>query len=167
MKTSQILKTFLSLNLIIALLSIMWVLTAFTSCTRNKKSVSELIEMIPNPAPSPPLLVYLDSTYLIVDELAEFKEGDGGNSFRAYLSGNITYPEDAKKGNLQGKSLILFDVEKDGSVSNVKVSGSSYPSLDAEAVRVVKSLPKFEKPAKLNGELITTRYKVLISFALK
>jgi len=167
MKSSQSLRTFLSLNLIIVLLSIACVLILLPSCIRNKKTVSELIEMIPNPAPPPPVLIYLDSTYLIVDELAEFKLGDDNDSLWSYIVRNIRYPQEAKIANLQGKSIISYDVEQDGSVSNVRVSEGSYPSLDAEAVRVVSSLPKFEKPAKLNGEAIATRYKVLISFVLK
>jgi TonB family protein len=167
MKTDQNLRALFSINFLFVFLLIACVLPAFLSCTRNRKSVSELIEMIPNPSPPPPVLIYLDSTYLIVDEMAEFKTGDGGDSLWAYIFRNISYPEDAKTGNIQGKSLISYDVEKDGSVSNVKVSKGSYPSLDAEAIRVISSLPKFEKPAKLNGETITTRYKVLISFVLK
>lgn len=167
MKTQQYSRALISLNFIISLLSISTFIILIPACTGNNKSVSELIEMIPNPAPPPPILNYLDSTFLIVDELAEFKAGDKGDSLWAYISRNISYPEDAKKGNQYGKCLVSYEVGMDGSVSNVKMSEGSFPSLDAEALRVISSLPKFEKPAKLNGETITTRYKVLISFALK
>jgi protein TonB len=167
MKTQNHSRTLFPLYFIISILSISSFLILITACSENKKSVSELIGMIPNPAPPPPIIIYLDSTFIIVDRLAEFKAGDKGDSLWAYISRNIRYPEDAKTGNQHGKCLISYDVGKDGLVSNVKVSESSFPSLDAEAVRVISSLPKFEKPAMLNGETITTRYKVLISFALK
>jgi periplasmic protein TonB len=167
MKTKENLRGVKSLNFIIMILTIAAVFIAFSSCNRNKKTVAKLIEMIPLPPPPPPVLIYLDSSYLVVDQIAEFKTGDKGDSLWAYVCRNIAYPEDAKKGNVQGKSWISYDVEKDGSISNVTVSKSSFPSLDAEAVRVISSLPKFEKPAIQNGEPITTRYKILISFVLK
>jgi len=167
MKTQNYSRALFSVYFIISILSISSFIILITACSGNKKTISDLIEMIPNPAPPPPILIYLDSTFLIVDKLAEFRTGDKGDSLWAYIFRNIRYPEDAKKGNQYGKSIISYDVGKDGLVSNVKVSESSFPSLDAEAVRVISSLPKFEKPAMLNGETITTRYKVLISFALK
>ena len=62
--------------------------------------------------------------------------------------------------------MVRFTVEKDGAISNVKVARSVTPSLDAEAVRAIKSMPKWS-PGKQGGEFVRVKYIVPVSFRLK
>ena len=79
--------------------------------------------------------------YDTVDQMPEF--AGGMSALIDYLSTNIKYPQDAIKQNLSGRVMVMFVVETDGSISNVKVAKNVFPSLDAEAVRVVKAMPKW------------------------
>lgn len=106
-----------------------------------------------------------DSIYEEVDEMPLFPDGDSG--LLKYISTNTRYPEEAKKNNVTGKVLIKFIVGKDCTVSGVKVLTGVNPAIDAEAVRVISSLPKFEKPARKAGKTVSVYYVVPITFSLK
>ncbi|MDE6118730.1 MAG: energy transducer TonB, partial [Muribaculaceae bacterium] len=82
-----------------------------------------------------------------------------------YLSKNIRYPEQAAQNDIQGRVTVQFVVEKDGSIGEVKVVRSKDPDLDKEAVRVVKSLPKFV-PGKMNGQSVRVWFTLPITFKL-
>lgn len=97
------------------------------------------------------------------ETMPEFPGGDA-DMFR-WISRNIRYPEQAAKNNIQGRVTLQFVVEKDGSVGDVKIVRGVDPELDAEAVRVVKTLPKF-KPATMNGEPVRVWYAFPIMFKL-
>ena len=99
-----------------------------------------------------------------VDEMPVFTGGD--QALLNFISTNTTYPEEAKNKNITGKVIIKFVVEKDGTISDVEVAKSVNPLLDNEALRVVRSLPKFETPAKKGGEIVRVQYMVPISFML-
>jgi TonB family protein len=103
--------------------------------------------------------------YVQVEEMPLFKDGDTG--LLKFISDSTKYPKDAKEKNISGKVVVRFIVEKDGSVSNAEILRGVNPSLDAESVRVVGSLPKFEKPGKQGGEAVRVYYMVPITFALK
>ena len=90
----------------------------------------------------------------------------GINALMAFLSQNISYPEDAMEQNIQGRVMVRFVVTKDGNVSDVEVTNSVYPSLDAEAVRVVK-LMKGWKPGEFNGQKVNVWFSLPISFKLQ
>jgi len=81
------------------------------------------------------------------------------------LLANITYPQQAKKDSIAGRVFINFIIEKDGSVSNVKVLRGIGSGCDEEAVRVVSSMPKW-KPGIQNGEAVRVSYNIPIKFAL-
>ena len=84
----------------------------------------------------------------------EFPKFPGGPSAMSeYLSKNIKYPAEAEKNGIQGRVVLTYVVEKDGSLSQLKVAKGVDPSLDAEAIRVVSSMPKWI-PAKKNGEIV-------------
>ena len=119
----------------------------------------------PPPPPPPPVEAVTDSVYVNVDEMPVFKGGDVG--LLKYIADNTAYPKDAKEKNIQGKVIVRFVVEKDGTVSDVAVIKSAEPSLDAAAVKVVESLPKFETPAKIKGLPVKVHYMVPITFTLK
>jgi protein TonB len=82
-----------------------------------------------------------------------------------FISSNIKYPKDAIKKGMQGAVVVQFVVEPDGSVSNVHVVRSVFPSLDTEAVRMVKAMPKWS-PGMQNGKPVRVRYNVPIRFSL-
>ena len=99
-----------------------------------------------------------------VDEMPHFPDGMAG--LMQYLSTNVRYPKDAKESGTQGSVIVSFIVEKDGSISNAKVTKPTYSSLDEEALRVVSAMPKWV-PGKQNGEAVRVKYAVPVSFRLK
>ena len=99
-----------------------------------------------------------------VDEMPNFPDGMAG--LMQYLSTNVRYPKDAKESGTQGSVIVSFIVEKDGSISNAKVTKPTYSSLDEEALRVVSAMPKWV-PGKQNGEAVRVKYAVPVSFRLK
>ena len=76
------------------------------------------------------------------------------------------YPEDAAKKKVEGRVIASFVVETDGSITDVEVSKKAFPSLDAEAVRVLKGMPKWE-PGRQKGKPVRVRYVVPVNFRLK
>jgi len=78
---------------------------------------------------------------------------------------NIKYPEQAVKEGIQGRVTVRFIVEKDGSISDVKPVLSVHPLLNKEAVRVVKSMPKWT-PGKQNGKPVRVRFNLPVMFKL-
>jgi TonB family protein len=89
----------------------------------------------------------------------------GDEAFQQYLAKNIKYPTEAKKNKVEGRSVLTFVVEKDGSLSDIKVLRSLGSGTDEEAVRVVKNSPKW-KPGIQNGRLVRVQYSVPINFSL-
>jgi periplasmic protein TonB len=101
--------------------------------------------------------------FTVVEKGPEFPGGVDG--FLRFIAKNVRYPADAREINKQGKELIQFIVEKDGSVSNVKVLRPLLPSMDKEAIRVVSSSPKW-KPGMQHGQVVRVAYVVPISFTI-
>jgi protein TonB len=81
------------------------------------------------------------------------------------LSESVKYPKEASKDGIQGRVVVQFVVEKDGSISEVEVIKKVNEHLDAEAVRVVNAMPKW-KPGKQKGETVRVKYTLPISFRL-
>lgn len=104
-----------------------------------------------------------DKVYEVCEQMPTFPGGDA--ALMKYLSENVKYPALAIKAQEQGRVVVSFTVEKDGAISDVKVARSVTPSLDAEAVRVVKAMPKWT-PGKQDGQLVRVRYNVPVSFKL-
>jgi periplasmic protein TonB len=90
----------------------------------------------------------------------------GITAFYNFLRGNMHYPEKAKRNNIQGKVFISFVVEKDGSLTNIKVSKGVSEDLDAEALRVIKASPNWN-PGTQNGKPVRVAYTMPLSFALQ
>ena len=83
----------------------------------------------------------------------------------SYIGNNLQYPEEAKEKGVQGRVVVKFIVEKDGSISNVEVNQSVDPDLNNEAMRVIKNMPKWN-PAKQNGTEVRAYYDVPVTFRL-
>ena len=115
----------------------------------------------PPPAPKPEVA---NKVFDVVEEMPSFPGGQG--ALMAFLSSNIKYPVVAQENGVQGRVIVGFVVEKDGSISDVKVMRSVDPSLDREAQRVVKAMPKW-KPGKQNGSAVRVKYTVPVVFRLQ
>lgn len=83
-----------------------------------------------------------------------------------YMVKNIKYPEQAEKDGLEGRVVVKFKVETDGSIGDVTVAKSLGPVLDAEAVRVVKNMPRWT-PGRENGKTVAVSMLIPIEFKLK
>lgn len=102
--------------------------------------------------------------YIIVQEMPEFP---GGNAaLLQYISENLKYPPDAQDNNIQGKVTLKFVVNADGSVDRIEILRGADPLLDNEAIRVVKSLPKF-RPGKQSGVAVPVWFSLPVIFQIK
>ena len=101
--------------------------------------------------------------FMVVENMPEFPGGDLG--LMKYIQKNVKYPPIAKEYNITGKVFVSFIVDKSGSVSDVKIARGVDKSLDAEALRVVKSLPKY-KPGKQRGKAVRVMFTIPINFTL-
>jgi TonB family protein len=99
----------------------------------------------------------------VVEEMPKFPGGDA--ALMDYLIKNVKYPAEATKNGAQGRVLVQFIVEKDGSISEIEVVKKIDENLDAEAVRVVKAMPKW-KPGMQKGEPVRVRFTLPIMFRL-
>lgn len=102
--------------------------------------------------------------YEVVENMPEFPDG-GMPGLMKYLSANIRYPEAAHKAGTQGRVTVQFVVGKDGSIGNVGILRGVDPNLDAEAIRVISSMPKW-KPGTQKGEPVNVKYTVPVMFRL-
>lgn len=107
---------------------------------------------------------YESKCYDVVEEMPSFPGGQGALMY--FISSNLAYPATARESMIQGRVIVGFVVERDGSISNVKVSRSVDPALDKEAMRVVKSMPKW-KPGKQNSSAVRVKYTVPVIFRLE
>jgi len=100
----------------------------------------------------------------VVEQMPSFPGGP--SALFEYLSKNIKYPVVAEENGVQGRVIVTFVVEKDGSITDVRVVKSVDPSLDKEAQRVVKSMPRWI-PGKQNGSAVRVKYTVPVTFRLQ
>jgi TonB family protein len=101
---------------------------------------------------------------LHVDQMPEFPGGQ--DALMRYLVDNITYPKAAKKAKVEGTVYVGFTVSTDGSVTKVNVKKAVHEALDAEAVRVVQSMPKWN-PGKAHGKAVDVDMSLPIEFKLE
>ena len=110
--------------------------------------------------------VVSQSNQNVYDQVEEMPEFPGGMpALIEFLQTNIKYPKDAIKQEVGGRVMVMFVVETDGSISNVRVARKVFPSLDEEAVRVVKTMPKW-KPGKEKGRLVRVNYTLPVVFSI-
>lgn len=104
-----------------------------------------------------------DTVYSTVETLPEFP--GGMNALLTYVAKNTRYPKKAVENKIEGKVIVNFIIEKDGSITNVKPYRNLSPDLDQEAMRVIRSMPKW-KPGAQGGKPVRTAYTMPITFAL-
>lgn len=114
--------------------------------------------------PEPPKHVEEDKVFDIVEQQPLFPGGQ--NALMQFLHDNIKYPVVAQENGVQGRVTVQFVVEKDGSITDVHVLRGVDPSLDKEAVRVVKSMPRWT-PGKQNGTTVRVNYRLPVLFRLQ
>ena len=100
----------------------------------------------------------------VVEQMPQFPGGP--EALMQFLSQNVKYPKEAYEKNVQGRVIASFVVEKDGSITEAVIRKSIDPLLDAEALRVIGSMPKWE-PGMQNGEAVRVKYTVPITFKLQ
>ena len=141
--------------------------------TENKEGVkdrsveavrTDIAVAAPPPPPAAPKPEVSNKVFDVVEEMPSFPGGNG--ALMSFLSSNIKYPVVAQENGVQGRVIVSFVVERDGSITDVKVARSVDPSLDREAQRVVKSMPKW-KPGKQNGSAVRVKYTVPVVFRLQ
>ena len=104
-----------------------------------------------------------NGVYQIVEEMPQFPGGE--KALMEYIAKNLTYPQEARDKGVEGRVFIGMVIEKDGSVSNVRVLRGIGGGCDEEAMRVIKSMPKW-KPGMMKGEPVPVSYQIPINFKL-
>ena len=140
--------------------------------TENKEGVKDrTVEAVRNdiavaapPPPPAPKPEVANKVFDVVEEMPSFPGGQG--ALMSFLSSNIKYPVVAQENGVQGRVIVGFVVERDGSITDVKVMRSVDPSLDREAQRVVRAMPRW-KPGKQNGSAVRVKYTVPVVFRLQ
>ena len=102
--------------------------------------------------------------FQVVEQMPEFPGGMG--EAMKFLAKNIKYPAAAQQAKIEGRVIVQFVVGKDGSISDVKIARGVSPDLDAEAMRVVSLMPKWN-PGKQRGQAVSVKYTMPIMFRLQ
>lgn len=119
---------------------------------------------VPAPPPSPAKSSKGELIYTVVEQMPIFTGGE--KELRNFLVTAVKYPPEAIKNGMQGKVFVTFVVAKDGSVVDAKIVRGVAPTLDAEALRVVNSMPKWT-PGKQGGKEVAVQYTLPINFVLQ
>jgi len=166
MMTKQRSGSLANIKLLLVLPVIASVMFFISSCSQGNNPPDKGIEAAPPPPPPPPVADNsADTVFTIVDEFPLFPGGEA--ALLNFISENVQYPERAKGNGTQGKVIVRFAVEKDGSIDKISVLKGVDPELDKEAVRVVSTLPSFEKPGIKDGKVVPVWYMVPINYTLK
>lgn len=147
-----------NLKLLMVLPVILAMIVTLSSCGHKTKPAVNVTEIAPPPPPPP-------APFEKVEIMPVFTGGD--EALLKFIETNVKYPEEAKAKGIEGIVKIKFVVNANGSVSDAKVMEGVDADLDAEAIRVVNSLPNFEKPGIQSGVAVPVYYSVPISFKLK
>ena len=140
-----------------------------TVASESMDAISEMEEPISENAEEDPVEAELPAekeqkdVFVAVEKQAEFPGGI--QALMHWLSMNIRYPESAQQGNIQGRVIVKFVVNADGSISDPTVLKGVETSLDNEAVRVVRAMPKWI-PAENQGQKVASYFNIPISFKL-
>ena len=105
-----------------------------------------------------------EDVFMVVEESPEFPGGI--NALMGYLRDNMVVPDSCRENNIQGRVLVTFIVEKDGSITKPVVVKSVHPILDAEALRLVSAMPKW-KPGRHKGEAQRVKYTIPVNFRIE
>jgi periplasmic protein TonB len=181
MKTSNHQKLTAIGRLVLAIPVILLAIVVFSSCAAKKKAKSVQSEVAPPPPPPPPLQksnpkenvktvkeeskeLSDETPFVVVEEMPVFPGGD--SSLLAYITQNTKYPDSARINKVEGRVIVRFCVNATGSVDRVTILRGVSSDVDAEAVRVISTLPSF-RPGRQGGKAVPVWYMVPVTFALK
>ena len=114
--------------------------------------------------PEPPKHEEENKVFTVVEVMPSFPGGE--SALMKYLQSNTQYPTVAAENGVQGRVIVGFVVERDGSITDVNIMRGADPSLDREAMRVVRSMPRWN-PGKQNGSAVRVKYQVPVTFRLQ
>ena len=139
------------------------------SCSQDASQTEDAKEEVVAPVSPEAKEAPADSTakeevFMVAEQMPEYP--GGMKELFKFLQDNLKYPESAKKNNVQGRVIVQFVVEKDGTPTEFKVLRSVDPDLDAEALRVMKAMPKW-KPGMQKGQVVRVKFTVPVSFKLQ
>jgi TonB family protein len=154
MMTKKRSKALANLKILLVIPVLVLLLITFSTCAVKKNSAKVVTE-VANAEPEP---------FVVVEEMPLFPGGD--STLLATIAKSIKYPESAKAKGIQGRVIIRFCITETGTVNKVTVLRGVDPDLDAEAIRVVSSLPLF-KPGRQGGKAVPVWFMVPITFSLK
>lgn len=139
------------------------------SCSQDASQTEDAKEEVVAPVSPEAKETPADSTvkeevFMVAEQMPEYP--GGMKEMLKFLQENVKYPENAMKNNVQGRVIVQFVVEKDGTPTEFKVLRSVDPDLDAEALRVMKAMPKW-KPGMQKGQVVRVKFTVPVSFKLQ
>lgn len=139
------------------------------SCSQDASQTEDAKEEVVAPVSPEAKEAPADSTakedvFMVAEQMPEFP--GGMKEMLKFLQENVKYPENAMKNNVQGRVIVQFVIEKDGTPTEFKVARSVDPDLDAEALRVLQTMPKW-KPGMQRGEVVRVKFTVPVSFKLQ
>lgn len=139
------------------------------SCSQDASQTEDAKEEVVAPVSPEAKEAPADSTakeevFMVAEQMPEFP--GGMKEMLKFLQENVKYPENAMRNNVQGRVIVQFVIEKDGTPTEFKVLRSVDPDLDAEALRVLQTMPKW-KPGMQRGEVVRVKYTVPVSFKLQ
>lgn len=139
------------------------------SCSQDASQTEDAKEEVVAPVSPEAKEAPADSTakeevFMVAEKMPEFP--GGMKEMLKFLQENVKYPENAMKNNVQGRVIVQFVIEKDGTPTEFKVARSVDPDLDAEALRVLQTMPKW-KPGMQRGKIVRVKFTVPVSFKLQ
>ena len=136
------------------------------SCSQGASEKQDAKEetVAPDSVAAPTDGVAKEEVFMVAEQMPEYP--GGMKEMLKFLQENVKYPDNAMKNNVQGRVIVQFVVEKDGTPTEFKVLRSVDPDLDAEALRVMKAMPKW-KPGMQKGQVVRVKFTVPVSFKLQ
>ena len=128
---------------------------------RLTSATNELDLTVSPSAPKP--AVQNGETFTVVEQMPEYP--GGMKALMGYLAENIQYPAECQRAGIQGRVIVQFVVKADGSLDNFEIKRSVNPLLDAEALRVIKTTPKW-KPGTQHGKPVDVKFTIPVTFSL-
>ena len=149
---------------IFACLMAMFAVTLGVCAQEEETKVFDMVEQMPSFAGCTYEVTVRTADGQIKKQQKTCPEGQGG--LFQFLADHIKYPAIAEENGVQGRVIVTFVVERDGSIADVNVVKSVDPGLDKEAVRVTKSMPNWN-PGKIKGEPVRVKYTMPVTFRLQ
>jgi len=163
MMTKKRSRALTNLKIILIIPVLVLLLISFSTCTVKKESAETMTDSPESAVVSDAKLTQSSEPepFVVVQEMPKFPGGD--SALLKYIKENTKYPESAKAKNISGRVIVKFCVSETGAVERISVLKSVSPELDAEAIRVISTLPAF-KPGKQGGIAVPVWYMVPVQF---